>query len=178
MNYLTVSSSLELESTIQVSVSGPTHIQGKMNLVCSPLEDYVDQMMKEQYGYGEVTTVSCDGDDSGDQILFTAVLKSSFQDDLDSPSQSEYDSALNTMLSSNATLTALALAIREEAVSSGQPVDETLVQMDSTAEPPVLTISFEDSVESGGGGAPSSNGLSVPKWAGVLTSAILVALTT
>jgi hypothetical protein len=176
MAFQTVSGTLEFEAAILITVTGPSHIHDKLNFVCGALWNYVDQMMKEQYGSGAVSSLSCGADDSGDKIHFVAVSSTYFPDDSVAPSQSEYESFLNTLLSSDEAMTALPPRIHDGAVSFGQIVDKTHVEMDLTVDPPVLIISIEDSVENEEE-APSSNGPSMSTWTGVLISFVSIMFT-
>jgi hypothetical protein len=172
----TVSGTLEFEAAISITVSGPSHIHGKLNFVCGALGNYVDEMIKEQYSSGAVSSLSCGADNSGDKIHFVAVSSSSFPDESVAPSQSEYERFLKFLLSSDEAMTALPSRIHDEAVSSGQIVDKTHVEMDLTVDPQVLIISIEDSVENEQE-APSSNGPSMSTWAGVLISFVSIMIT-
>eukprot|EP00980_Cylindrotheca_fusiformis_P015406 scaffold4335_cov119-Cylindrotheca_fusiformis.AAC.9 len=128
--------------TISFSFSSPGVAEG-VTISCIPIGDFGTPAIREEKSdLKEGTTLSCEASQkgkNGKHVAFIAMLTPRI------PSQNEQERALNTLFSSNDSIVAINKMIHGEKITSSRRIvdDKTLIEIDSKADPPILSISFE-----------------------------------
>jgi hypothetical protein len=120
----------------------------KLDVICTAMQEYIDQFIKETYGSDTQTTITCSNSLVGRRLFLDyekpilVLVTTTFPRGPSAPRRFRYDEYLNQVMVGAETSTQLPTFIVEAATASGESFDGVSTALDTSINPPLLMIVF------------------------------------